>query len=116
MHHLRHFLTLCKFFKLNDLFKLQVTSFVYECRNNLAPIYFREYFVCIHSVHSIRKRKSKKGYLFGLRCNTTQYGLRSIHYSGVRIWDSLPVEIRESSSLSNFKKKLKDYFFALYEI
>ena len=24
--------------KLNDLFKIQVTSFVYECLNNLAPV------------------------------------------------------------------------------
>ena len=28
-------------FKLSDLFKLQVTSFVYECLNSLAPTYFR---------------------------------------------------------------------------
>ena len=27
--------------KLSDLFKLQVTSFVYECLNSLAPTYFR---------------------------------------------------------------------------
>ena len=26
--------------KLSDLFKLQVTSFVYECLNSLAPTYF----------------------------------------------------------------------------
>ena len=102
--------------KLNDIFKLQVTSFVYECLNNLAPIYFREYFVNIHSVHNIGTRQSKKGGRFALRCNTTQYGLRSIHYSGVRIWNSLPVEIRESPSLSVFKKKLKDLFLVSYKI
>ena len=62
--------------KLNDIL-LQVTSFVYECLNNLAPIYFREYFVSIYSVHNIGTWKSKKGDLFALQCNTTQYGLRS---------------------------------------
>ena len=46
--------------KLNDLFKLQVTSFVYECLNNLAPIYFRDYFTSIHFIHSIGTRQSKK--------------------------------------------------------
>ena len=90
--------------------QLQVTSFVYECLNNLAPIYFREYFVSIHSVHNIGTRQSKTGDLFALRCNTTQYGLRSIHYLGVRIWNSLPIEIRESPSPSIFKEKLKDFF------
>ena len=52
----------------------------------------------------------KKNDLFALRCNTAQYGLRSIHYSSVRIWNSLQIEIRESLSLSIFKKKL---FFLL---
>ena len=46
--------------KLNDIFKLQVTSFVYECLNNFAPVYFREYFVSIHLVHNIGTRQSKK--------------------------------------------------------
>ena len=102
--------------KLNDIFKFQVTSFVYECLNNLAPIYFSDYFVSIHSVHNVGTRQSKKGDLFALRCNTTQYGLRSIHYLGVRIWNSLPIEIRESPSLSIFKKKLKDFLLASYKI
>ena len=99
--------------KLSDLFKLQVTSFVYECLNSLAPIYFREYFTSIQSIHSIGTRQSKKGDLYALRCNTTQYGLRSIHYSGVRIWNSLPVEIRNSQSLPNFKKKNESLHFLL---
>ena len=50
--------------KLNDIFKFQVTSFVYERLNKLAPIYFSEYFVSIHSVHNIGTRQSKKGDLF----------------------------------------------------
>ena len=99
--------------KLSDLFKLQVTSFVYECLNSFAPIYFREYFTSIQSIHSIGTRQSRKGDLYALRCNTTQYGLRSIHYSGVRIWNSLPVEIGNSQSLPNFKKKMKAYFLFL---
>ena len=101
--------------KLSNLFKLQVTSFVYECLNSLAPIYFREYFTSIQSIHSIGTRQSKKGDLYALRCNTTQYGLRSIHFSGVRIWNSLPVEIRNSQSLPNFKKKMKAYIFSFYK-
>ena len=101
--------------KLSDLFKLQVTSFVYECLNSLAPIYLREYFTSIQSIHSIGTRQSKKGDLYALRCDTTQYGLRSIHYSGVRIWNSLPVKIRKSQSLPNFMKKMKAYIFSFYK-
>ena len=102
-------------FKLNDLFNLQVTSLVYEYLNTLAPTYFREYFTSIQSIHNIGTRQSKKGDLYAPRCNTTQYGLRSIHYSGVRIWNSLLVEIRNSQSLPNLKKKMKAYIFSFYK-
>ena len=30
-------------------------------------------------------------------------------YSGIKIWNDIPVEIRELSSLNIFKKKLKGY-------
>ena len=62
-------------------------------------------------MHDIGTRPSKRGDLFALRCNTTQYGLRSVHYSGVRLWNSLPQEIRSSNSPSNFKKKAKSYCY-----
>ena len=71
--------------KLNDLFQLQVASFVYECINSLAPIYFKNYFTSIHTVSGTGTRQAWKGDLHALRCNTTQYGIRSIHYSGVRL-------------------------------
>ena len=34
--------------KLNVLFKLQATSFVYACLNNLAPVYFQDYLLILH--------------------------------------------------------------------
>ena len=105
-----------KILKLNDIIIFQIVSFVFECMHNLAPSYFSGYFTSIESVHGIGTRQSKRGDLFALRCNTVQYGLRSIHYSGVRLWNSLPIEIRNCDSLSSFKKKLKKYFLANYKV
>ena len=99
--------------KFNVIILLQITFFVYECVNNLAPAYFRNFFRSIHNVHDIGTRQSKRGDLFALRCNTTQYGLRSVYYSGVRLWNSLLKEIRSSNSLSNFKKTAKSYLLSL---
>ena len=96
--------------KVDDLFQLQVVSFLYECINSLAPIYFKIYLTNIHTVYGIGTRQAWKGDLYALRYNTTQYGIRSIHYSGVRLWNSLPTEIKESRSLPNFRKKLKSHF------
>ena len=102
--------------KLNDMFQLQVASFVYECTNNIAPAYFRNYFTKINTIHRINTRQSMKNDLYAVSCNTTQYGLRSIHYSGVRLWNSLPMEIKDSNTLSNFKRKLKHHYLGCYKL
>ena len=101
--------------RLNDVFQLQLASFVYEHVNNLSPLYFRNYFTAISSTHSIGTRQSKRGGLFVERKNTTQYGIRSIHFSGARLWNSLPLTIRESPSLPNFRNKLKSHFLLNYK-
>ena len=82
--------------KLNDLFKLQVTSFVYECLNNLAPVYFRDYFTSIHSIHSIGTRQSKKGVCiqYIVIPLSMVYDPSITLVSVFRIWNSLPVDIR----------------------
>ena len=95
--------------KFSDIIFLHIVSFVFECVHNLAPTYFRNYFTSIQSIHNIGTRQSLKGDLFALCCNTTQYGLRSVHYTGVRLWNSLPCEIRDSLSLPVFRKKIKSH-------
>ena len=99
-HHL--FLIVCKF---SDILILYIVSFVFECVHSLAPTYFRNYFTSIQSIHNIGRRQSQKGDLSALYCNTTQYRLCSINFTGVWLWNSLPCEIRESPSLPVFRKK-----------
>ena len=73
-----------KILRLNDVFQLQLVCFVYKCINNLSPLYFRNYFIVISSAHSIGTCQSKRGDLFVEGKNTTEYGIRSIHFSGAR--------------------------------
>ena len=61
--------------RLNDVFQLQLASFVYECVNKLSPLYFRNYFTAISSTHSIGTRQSRRDDLFVERKNTTKYGI-----------------------------------------
>ena len=41
----------------------------------------------------------------------TNYCKRSLSYSGVVLWNRLPLNIRQSLSLNEFKSKLKNYDF-----
>jgi len=45
------------------------------------------------------------------RCNSS-FGQRSFSYSAPRIWNGLPLAVRQSPSLDSFKRNLKTYYFA----
>ena len=100
--------------KLDDINNLEIASFVYECINGLVPQYFENFFTSLSSKHSLGTRQSKKGNLFLERQNTVQYGIRSIHYSGAKLWNSVPPEIRLLSTTKKFRSELKVYFIKFY--
>ena len=54
--------------QLNDTLKLQISSFVYECIHNLAPVYFS--LTSIDSIHGIGTRQLSKRDLYAVRYNT----------------------------------------------
>ena len=87
---------LCKelnLLKIRKIYELQLLPFVYDCQNNIAPTYFHSYFTPSSDVHSFNTRQASRGDLFLTRKTTFQYGIRSIQYSGARLWNSLPVSI-----------------------
>ena len=59
-------------------------------------------------------RQSTKGNLFLERRNTDQYGIRSIQFSGVKLWNSIPPNIRASKSLNTFRNELRKYYSSFY--
>ena len=99
---------------LEDIYHLYISFFAYECVNNIAPIHFRDYFTQISEFHQYNTRSASRGDLFLVRRNTMQYGLRSICFNGVKSWNTIPSNIRNSPSVSIFKKKLKNFLLDSY--
>ena len=84
--------------------------FVYDCQNKLAPAYFHKFFIQCAQIHSCSTRLAPRCDLLLERKNTFQYGIRSIEYNVARLWNMIPVHIRESPSPSIFWSNLKKYF------
>ena len=103
-----------KILKLDDLYQLSISVFAYECQNNIAPLYFINFFTQTTDVHSYNTRSAARGDFFILQKNTLQYGLRSIRFNGAKIWNNIPPEIRDASSVRNFKNNLKNLYFDSY--
>ena len=48
------------------------------------------------------------------RLNRETFANRSFKVVGPRWWNNLPIDLRRSSSVTNFKKQLKTYLFKFY--
>ena len=50
-----------KILTLGDIFELYISSFVFECHNDIAPAHFRDFFRPISSIHSYNTRGATRG-------------------------------------------------------
>ena len=93
--------------KLQELFQLNLPSFVYECINTISPVCFHIFFEYAKSIHQYDTRKASRNYIFLTQKSTLQYGLRYVRFTGAEFWNSIPTTIRESVSLVCFRYKLE---------
>ena len=84
-----------------------LTTEIYKTKHDLNPKFMGEIFV-------------EKNISYSLRCNnhlsvpiprTNAYGIETIWYTGHKLWQSLPLEIKESHTLTEFKRKIKRHHF-----
>ena len=99
---------------LDDIFKLQLASFVYACMNRLAPPVFDNYFNYISNIHDHNTRQADRGDIFIERRNTMQYGIKTVRYAGTQLWNSIPIEIRRSPSISTFRSNFLKFLLSGY--
>mgnify|MGYP007058289051 FL=1 len=93
--------------KFNDIIHSEILSFVYQWFHKLIPSCFLEFFKPISSIHNYPTRQSVNENLFIKSIRTTQYGIRSLHFTGSHLWNSLPNTIKQITSFSRFRKTLK---------
>ena len=87
--------------RLNDL---QAACFVFSCRMNLLPATFCSMFESnsvIHS-HDTRHKSDLKHIYHRLTLRST-----TIRIHGVALWNSLPIELKNCSTLKQFKSLYK---------
>ena len=101
-----------KILKLYDLFHLKLLLFVYESVNRISPSVFHNFFEILADVHQHDTRQARKGDIFMTRHNTLQYGERSIRYTGAKSWNNIPFNIKQSPSVTSFRRQVKLHLFS----
>ena len=93
-----------KLLPVSDLLYIRDAVQMYKCMNNLAPSYLSQLFTKRSRTHSFLTRNRDSLQL--PRCRTA-LAQQSFVFRGVTIWNSLPEELRNCSSIVSFKNQLK---------
>ena len=88
----------------------KIVLMVFKCLHGLSPTYLSE--LLNYKTYPRSLRSSTDTTILTMpRTNLKTYGDRSFNFYGPKRWNDLPIEIRESHSLDNFKKAVKTYYF-----
>jgi len=82
---------------------------MYKIVNNMLPDYLSSHFIFLSDTLTYNLRDSDSS--LAIPRPRTNYCKRSLSYSGAVLWNSLPLDIRQSPSLDKFKSKLRNYDF-----
>ena len=95
------------FLNINQIHFFGVAKFMYYCVHRLQPAIFDDYFKSVTTVsrHRLRSVNDDKLYLPFFKNKSSQ---NSIKFKGVKIWNSLPKNIR-TLSLAKFKMSCRQY-------
>ena len=90
--------------KIFDVYKYQVSKFIFKCINNIAS-----------NINMTDGTKINNLFIPSAR-TTNYYGLKQIKVNGPRIWNTLPNNIKNSSTLHAFLSKLKFHYISEYRL
>ena len=89
----------------------KILLFVFKSLNGLAPPYLSE---LLHPYAPTRSLRSADQLLLEEPRSRLKYrGDRAFSVAGPKLWNDLPLYIRQASSVSIFKTNLKTYFYSL---
>ena len=92
--------------KFKDHVKFKTCLHVFKAVNNDLPFNLQEKYVKVKNVHKYNTRSSNN--LYKKQCKTESKS-KNISIYGVDLFNTLPVHIKEASSIKKFKVKLKEY-------
>ena len=93
--------------KVTDIANQEISTFVYKYFNNSLPTVFNDYYLLFGNVSGITTRNSNINIRYIGR--NTRYGENSVKVVGASLWNKLPNEVRNASSIKLFKTRFKSW-------
>jgi flagellar biosynthesis chaperone FliJ len=86
----------------------KILLFAYKCQHKKAPIYLADLLFPHLPSRSLRSEKQLRLDQPGTK---NKYGDRAFSVGAPRLWNSLPMYVKEAETLDTFKSRLKTYLF-----
>ena len=87
----------------------KILTHAYKAINDSSPIYIRDMVEVYKPVRNLRSTETVS--LVLPKSRSVKYGNRSFVYAAPKLWNSLPVNVRNADTLTSFKKLLKTHLF-----
>ena len=97
--------------KVKDIYVFQLGQFMFKLSKDDLPAIFSDMFCKNASVHNYPTRQRN---CYHLPLTRTLFAQNSFVFAGCAYWNSLPNDIKEAPSLSNFKRKLRKTLISQY--
>ena len=91
--------------------KFKILLTVYKCLNGRGPAYLSELLSPYTNSKSRHRLRSSEFSHLDVPRSITKFGDRSFCVCGPKLWNALPARIRNSASVSSFRKSLKTFLF-----
>ncbi|XP_077976386.1 uncharacterized protein LOC144432146 [Styela clava] len=102
-----HFYKKLNILKVEDIMKFEVLSLVHDFHNNSLPNCFDDILTKITS----NRRSSSNLFIPFMSTSVSQHALC---YTGPKLWNSLPLNLKTLKSKKSFQKKVKSYLVSKY--
>ena len=100
-----------KILTLQDTFQLELGKFCYKFKKDLLPNSFNQIFTNIPQIHSYNTRNSNNRFF---RPKHTGRGYKTLQNLGSKLWNKIPLEIKNSSTIFIFTQKYKQHLLQNY--
>ena len=88
---------------------------IYKALNNMTPDYITKLIIPMSQTHSLNLRSGQNGTLYTPLARTSLYS-GAFTCSAPKLWNSFPQEVRNSTSLSAFKRNVRTICLVQQEI
>ena len=101
-----------KLIKVEDIFKQELLSFVFNFYTSKLPPVFNNYFTPFSNIHDIGTRNRNTSFVIPHHNNN--FGSSSLKVKGACMWNKLSNESKSIKNIKTFRKALKDTYLLSY--